>query len=130
MRCVARPVPSRIPHVFINKGLRETMCCFLCGSIVNVHRYVHLRIWEGCLKGDLSSSDGSGSIDPYEGFFPLEYEGVFPLEAAINPMWTLYGLDLPPARAWFFEVVYQTVEPRVLHLVIRYLGNFNEFESL
>ena len=53
-----------------------------------------------------------------------------PLEDTINPMWTLFGVSLPPDMKWFYEVVDQTVKPRVLHLVIRYLGNFNEFESL
>ena len=45
-------------------------------------------------------------------------------------MWTLFGFSLPPDMKSFYEVVYQTVRMRVLHLAIKYLGNCNEVDNL
>ena len=150
---------ANLPYIFSNPLYWSEVATMLCGTELGLMRVVQVKIWMEVLKGRryrtltgdvrdaefvnmfLSSSDEESDMDQV-------YNGLYHPRQYPNPMWTLWGLCLPSTstrghlapvydqgfydwncyyrQLWNYGV---SVGPRLIHVVIAFLGNFHDFEE-
>ena len=76
------------------------------------------------MKGAFADDDSESDTDASTS----DYHGMFPPPVTDNMMQTLWGL-LPSGTCRQLVPTYSLDEPRVLFIVVAFLGNFNDFED-